>query len=199
MTGQSRTVQSLNIAAAAGLVALPALGALSIYASNFVPSSLTVTCAEWLAIGTGVLYAVFFVGVGEVGWDSRNPKVAAVMRTGGVAARWYVRVPLMTLVYFGFAWVSFSTAVPWIVNGMLGSESSMAVEIDGWQDANWSRAGAQCARPTVRGVPFGMLGRHALCVPSTEKARFRAGSPVILHGRASILGITPESYRVLDQ
>lgn len=91
----------------------------------------------------------------------------------------------MTLVYFGFAWASFSSALPWIFNGVLRSDKSMTVEIDGWHNASASRAGIQCARPTLRGIPFGMLGRGALCVPSPDKSKFKAGASMILYGRAS--------------
>ena len=198
-TVRSRTVRYLNLAAAVGLLAFPVLGMLSLFFSNFVPSALTVACARWLAICTGVFYGLFFIGIGEFGWDINNPKVATVMQTGGASARWYVRVPLMALVYFGFAWASFSTALPWMANGVLGSDKSMTVEIDGWQDANWSRAGRQCARPTLRGIPFGMLGRRAICVPDPNKAKFKAGTSMVLYGRASAFGISPERYRIVNQ
>ena len=120
------------------------------------------------------------------------------MRTGGANARWYVRVPLMALVYFGFAWASFSSALPWMVNGVLGSDKSMTVAIDGWQDANWSRAGRQCARPTLRRIPFGMLGRRAICVPDPNKAKFKVGASMVLYGRESAFGISPKSYRIVN-
>jgi hypothetical protein len=194
----SRTVRCLNLAAAVGMLAFPVLGMLSLFGSNFVPSPLTVACARWLAICTGVFYGAFFIGIREFGWNINNPKVAAAMQTGGASARWYVRVPLMAVVYFGFAWASFSTALPWMVNGVLGSDKSMTVEIDGWQDANWSRAGMQCARPTLRGIPFGMLGRRAICVPDPNKSKFKAGASMVLYGRGSAFGISPKSYRIVN-
>jgi len=195
---RSRTVRYFNLAAAAGMLAFPILGMLSLFFSNFVPSPLTVACARCLAICTGVFYGLFFIGIKEFGWNTNNPKVAAIMQTGGANAKWYVRVPLMALVYFGFAWASFSSALPWMVNGVLGSDKSMTVEIDGWQDANWSRAGRQCARPTLRGIPFGMLGRRAICVPDPNKSTFKAGASMVLYGRGSAFGISPKSYRIVN-
>jgi hypothetical protein len=180
------------------MLAFPVLGMLSLFGSNFVPSAMTVACARCLAIGTGLFYGVFFIGIREFGWNSNNPGVAAVMREGGATAKWYVRAPSMALVYFGFAWASFSSALPWMLNGVLGTDKSMTVEIDGWQDANWSRAGIQCARPTLRGIPFGMLGRRAICVPEPNKAKFKAGATMILYGRASAFGISPERYRIVN-
>jgi hypothetical protein len=170
---------------------------LSLYASNFVPSGLTVASARWLATCTGVFYGAFFIGIGDFGWSRNNPKVAAIMQTGGAIARWYVRVPLMALLYFGFAWMSFSSALPWMLNGVIGSDKSMTVEIDGWQDTFWSRAGRQCARPTLRGIPFGMVGHRALCAPNQDKSKFKVGAAMVLYGRASAFGISPERYRIL--
>jgi hypothetical protein len=180
------------------MLAFPAMGMLSIFVSTFVPSALTVACARCLAICTGVFYGVFFIGIREFGWDMNNPKVAAVMQTGGSIAKWYVRVPLMALVYFGFAWLSFSSALPWMLNAVLGSDNSTTVVIDGWQDASWSRAGKQCARPSLRGIPFGMLGGGALCVPNQNKSKFKAGASMVLYGRVSVFGISAERYRLLD-
>ena len=194
-----RTVRCLGIVASVGLLAFPILGMVSIYVSNFVPSASTVACARWLAICTGIFYGVFFIGIGEFGWSLNNPRVAATMQTGGAIARWYVRVPLMAVVYFGFAWASFSSALPWMFNAVLGSDRSITVEIDGWQDASWSRAGRQCARPTLRGIPFGMLGRRAICVPDLDKSKFKAGTSMVLYGRASALGISPDRYRIISR
>jgi hypothetical protein len=198
-TGRSRSVRYLNVAAAVGIAAFAALTVLSLYVSNFVPSGLTVACARWLAICTGVFYGAFFIGIGDFGWSRNNPKVATIMRSGGAIARWYVRVPVMALVYFGFAWASFASALPWMLNGVLGSDNSMTVEIDGWHDAVWSRAGIQCARPTLRGIPFGMLGGRALCEWNPDKSKFSAGASMVLYGRASAFGISPERYRILGR
>jgi len=197
--GRSKTARFLNATAAVGMLAFAVLGMLSLFVSNFVPSQLTVVCARWLAISTGIFYVVFFVGIGNFGWSLNNPKIAAVMQTGSASVRWYVRVPLMSIVYFGFAWATFSSGLPWVFNGVLGSDTSMTVEVDGWENASWSRAGIQCARPTLRGIPFGMLGRGALCVPNPDKSKFKVGASMILYGRASAFGISPASYRILDR
>jgi hypothetical protein len=199
-TGMSRAVRCLSLAAAVGFLAFPVPGMLSVYVSNFVPSALTVACARWLAICTGVFYGVFFIGIGELGWNTYNSSVAAVMQKGGVTtSRWYVRAPVMALVYFGFAWASFSSALPWMINGVLGSDKSMTVEIDGWRNITWSRPGKQCARPTLHGIPFGMLSSRAICVPDPDKSKFKAGASLVLYGRASALGISPEHYRIVNR
>jgi hypothetical protein len=199
-TGVSRAARCLRLAAAVGFLVFPVLGMLSFYIINFVPSALTVACAQWLAIATGVFYGVFFIGIEELRWNTNNPSAAAVMqKKGGATSRWYVRAPLMALVYFGFAWASFSSALPWMINGVLGSDKSMTVEIDGWRNASWSRAGKQCARPTLRGIPFGMLGGRAICVPDPDKSKFKAGASLVLYGRASALGISPQHFRIVNR
>jgi hypothetical protein len=195
----SRAIRSLNLAGALGMLALPIMGLLSVFLSDFVPSALTVAYARVLAIGTGAFYGLFFVGIGHFGWDTNNPGVAAVMQSRSSLAKCYVRVPLTALVFFGFAWMSLSSALPWMINAVLGSDNSITVVIDGWQNTSWSRAGSQCARPTLRGVPFGMLGRGALCVPYQERIKFKAGASMTLYGRSSVFGISPTRYRLLDR
>jgi hypothetical protein len=60
------------------------------------------------------------------------------------------------------------------------------------------QTGAVNARPTLRGIPFGMLGRRAICVPDPNKSKFKAGASMVLYGRASVFGISPKSYHLVN-
>ena len=199
IVGTTRLLRYLSVAAAAGIIGLIPLAIVSLLVSDFVPSALTVCCAKVLGIAFGIFYGVFFFGFKGFGWDATNPIIAAGIPTGSAIAKRYVRVPLMALVYFGFAWLSFSSALPWMLNSIIGTENSRTVVVDGWLDASWSfRGGTQCARPTVTGIPFGMLGRRALCVPKSEKTKLKPGASIVLYGRTSAWGISPVRYRLVE-
>ena len=174
-------------------------GAASLFASNFVPSHLTVLLTMAASVLVGVFYAAFFLGVGHFGWDLSNPRVRAAIEQSPKLSKVYVRIPLMTMVFAGAAWLSFSNALPWALTAAVGRRGSMTVVVSGWQDAFYSaRAGHSCARPTLRGVPFMMVGRYALCVGDQfKRADFPPGTSLSLIGRVSSLGIVPDHYRVI--
>ena len=194
-------VRRMNLAASCGIVILILGGLASLYGSSFVPSHLTVQLTKAMAILVGLFYAAFFLGVGHFGWDESNPKVRAAIQQSPKVAKAYIRVPLMALVLAGAAWMSFSSAFPWALTAAGGRDGSMTVVVDGWQDAFYSsRAGHSCAKPTLHGVPFMMMGRYALCVGDQyNQSDFPPGTSLALFGRVSALGIIPDHYRVVSR
>jgi hypothetical protein len=168
----------------------------SVFISSFVPSPFTVALAKIAALLAAVFYGAFFFGIGHFGWDFRNPKVLEAMRSNRILATTYLRVPLMACMMGGFAWMGFSAALPWALNGVFGKVGTLEVVIGGWQDSFYgARSGKQCARPTIAGVPFMMLGRNALCVGNHHTAAdFPVGATMVLYGRVSIFGIDPNRY-----
>jgi hypothetical protein len=44
-----------------------------------------------------------------------------------------------------------------------------------------------------------MLGGRALCEWNPDKSKFSAGASMVLYGRASAFGISPERYRILGR
>jgi hypothetical protein len=140
-----------------------------LFYSDFVPSPLTVTMTPILASVVGLFYGVFFVGVGGFGWNSRRPEIVAYSHEHPAMAKPYIRAPFMSLVFFMFAWLSFAAAVPYALNLVVGREGTMSVVIGGWEAWSYSlKSGTSCARPTLQGVPFFMLGRRALCAPQSR-------------------------------
>jgi hypothetical protein len=194
----SPRVRMLNRAFSWGMLALSIMGLYSIFLSNFVPAPTTVAVAKVLTSAVGVSYAVFFVGFEQFGWDPQNPKVVAAVAQRPILGKVYVRAPFMAVVFAGFAWMSFSNVLPLALTAIVGKQGSMAVVVKGWERASFSgRSGSSCARPTLDGVPFGMLGRQALCVgDQRSESDFPPGSTLLLVGRASALGIIPDRYRV---
>lgn len=194
-------IRRLNTAASCGMLVLIAGGLVSLFASNFVPSPVTVRITLAASILVGLFYGVFFFGVGHFGWDKSNPKVRAAIQRSPRMAKAYLRVPLMALVFAGSAWVSFSNVFPWALTAAIGGSGSMTVVVDGWQDAFYSvRAGHSCARPTLRDVPFMTMGRYALCVGDQfRRSDFPPGTSLSLIGRVSSLGIVPYRYRVISR
>lgn len=191
-------VRRLNQIAAGGMVLLLVGGLLSLFASNFVPSHMTVQMAKSAALLGGLFYGLFFIGIGHFGWDETNPKVRAAMQQNPKLGKAYIRVPLTAAAFAGFAWLSFSNGLPWALNAAIGRRGAMTVIVDGWQNAFYSsRVGHSCARPTLRGIPFMMVGRYALCVGDQHKpSDFPPGTSLYLIGRVSALGIAPDHYRV---
>lgn len=194
-------VRRLNLAASWGMMILILGGLASLYASSFVPSHLTVRLTKVVAMLVGLFYGAFFLGVGHFGWDTSNPKVRAAIQQSPQVAKAYVRVPLMTMVFAGAAWMSFSSAFPWALTAAIGRRGSMTVVVDGWQGAFYSsRAGHSCAKPTLHDVPFMMMGRYALCVGDRYKqSDFPPGTSLSLIGRVSPFGVVPDHYRVISR
>lgn len=194
-------MRRVNLAASCGIVILLLGGLASLYASSFVPSQLTVRITKAAAVLVGLFYGVFFLGVGHFGWDESNPKVRAAIQQSPRMAKAYIRVPLMAMVFAGSAWMSFSSAFPWALTAAIGTHGSMPVVVNGWQDSFYgSRAGHSCAKPTLHGVPFMMMGRHALCVGDQYKpSDFPPGTSLSLIGRVSLFGIIPDHYRVISR
>lgn len=195
------SVQRLNLAASWGMAILVVAGFASLFASSFVPSHLTVQLTKTLAILVGLFYGVFFLGVGHFGWDKSNPKIGAAIQQNPNIARAHIRVPLMAVVFAGSAWMSFSNVFPWALTAATGRRGSMIVVVDGWQDAFYSlRVGHSCAKPTLRDVPFMMIGRYALCVGDQhEQSDFPPGTSLSLIGRVSPFGIIPDRYQVVSR
>lgn len=193
-------VRRVNLAASWIMVILILGGLASLHASSFVPSHLTVLITKAAAILAGLFYGVFFLGVGHFGWDRSNPKIRAAIQQSPKVAKAYIRVPLMAMVFAGSAWLSFSSAFPWALTAAIGGHGSMTVVVAGWQDAFYSpRAGHSCAKPTLRDVPFMMMGRYALCVGDQYKqADFPPGTSLSLIGRVSPFGIIPDRYRFIS-
>jgi hypothetical protein len=191
----------LNTVASGGMLALIAGALASLFASNFVPSHLIVQITKAASILAGLFYATFFFGIGHFGWDQSNPKVRAAIQQSPKIAKIYVRVPLMAMVFAGAAWMAFSNAYPWALTAALGARGSMTVMVSGWQDAFYSpRSGHSCAKPTLRDVPFMMMGRYALCVGDQfRRSDFPPGTSLSLIGRVSTLGVIPDHYRVISR
>ena len=185
-----------NRVAGWGILAFAILALNSLFISSFVPSSFTVAFAKIAALVAALFYGAFFFGIGHFGWDLRSPKVLEAMHRNRIAATPYLRVPLMACVMGGFAWMGFSAALPWALNAVFGKVGTMDVVIGGWQDSFYgARSGQQCARPTIAGVPFMMLGRNALCVGNDHAAAdFPVGAKMVLYGRVSVFGIDPNRY-----
>lgn len=203
LTGRPKppaAIRRLNVATSWGMLVLPIMGMFSLFYSDFVPSPLTVTMTQILASVVGLFYGVFFVGLGGFGWNSRKPEIVAYSHEHPAMAKPYIRAPFMSLVFFMFAWLSFAAAVPYALNLVVGREGTMSVVIGGWEDWSYSlKSGTSCARPTLQGVPFFMLGRRALCVPQSRgKDSFPKGTSMILMGRVSALGISPTRFQVLE-
>jgi hypothetical protein len=196
-----RIVRRLNQMAAGGMLVLSLGGLVSLFASNFVPSHMTVQIAKSAALLAGLFYGLFFLGIGHFGWDESNPRVTVAIEQNPKATKVYIRVPLMLAVSAGFAWMSFSTVFPWALNAAIGRPGTMIVIVDGWQNAFYgSRVGHSCAKPTLRGIPFMMMGRYALCVGDQHKpSDFLRGTSLSLMGRVSALGIAPDHYRVISR
>jgi hypothetical protein len=180
------------------MLGLSITGLYSIFLSNFVPAPTTVSVAKVLTSVVGLSYAVFFVGFEQFGWDPQNPKVMAAVAQRPILGKVYVRAPFMAAVFAGFAWMSFSNVLPLALTAIVGKQGSMAVVVKGWERASFSlRSGSSCARPTLDGVPFGMLGRNALCVGDQHsESDFPPGGTLLLLGRVSALGIIPDRYRI---
>lgn len=194
------SIRRLNLIAGWGMAALIFSGFVSVVASDFVPSHLTVQLTKIASILVGLFCGVFFLGVGHFGWDKANPKVRAAMQQSPRLAHAYVRVPLMAGVLAGFTWMSFSNVLPWAATAVIGRRGTMTVIVDGWQGEFYSRSGRSCAKPTLRGVPFMMMGRYALCVGDQYKqSDFPPGTSLVLIGRVSLLGVMPDHYRVVSR
>lgn len=194
-------VRRLNKVASWAILILSLAGIVSFSFSNFVPSHITVQVAKAMTLVIGTFYGLFFHGVGHFGWDKRNPAIRAYAEEHRKMAKAYVRVPFMAAVFAGFAWISFANVFPWMINAAIGERGTMIVMVDGWESASYSfRGGHSCARPTVRGIPFAMLGRRALCVGDQRRqSDFPSGTSLALIGRVSALGIAPDHYRVLSR
>jgi hypothetical protein len=194
----SPRVQMVNRAFGWGMLGLSISGLYSIFLSNFVPAPTTVSVAKVLTSVVGLSYAVFFVGFEQFGWDPQNPKVMAAVAQRPILGKVYVRAPFMAAVFAGFAWMSFSNVLPLALTAIVGKQGSMAVVVKGWERASFSlRSGSSCARPTLDGVPFGMLGRNALCVGDQHsESDVPPGGTLLLLGRVSALGIIPDRYRI---
>lgn len=191
----------INQLAIWGMLILSLAGLLSLFFSNFVPSHITVQVAKAAAFLIGLFYGFFYWGVGHFGVDMRNPKGRAYMEQHPKLAKKYIRVPVGAFLFAGFAWMSFSNVFPWVLNAAIGGRGTMVVVVDGWEGASYSTRGSHfCAKPMLRGVPFGMMGMHALCVGDQyRKSDFPLGTSLDLIGRVSALGIAPGHYRVLSR
>jgi hypothetical protein len=200
ITSANPIIRRVNTLAGWGILALAVMGLISLYGNNFVPSPAIVHVTELLTVAAGLFYAIFFLGVGRFGWDTQNPKVIAATQQLPLISKAYIRVPLMFLVLAGFAWMSFSNALPWALNAAIGQEGAMTVVVRGWQPAFYARFRHYCAKPTIEHVPFGMLGRRSLCVGDQHKSsEFPPGTVLSLSGRASAFGISPDKYRIVSR
>jgi len=174
-------------------------GVVSLWGSDFVPSVATVFVAVVSAGIVGTFYGAFFSGIHGFGWSDERPAAHDALRRYKVFRNPFVRGLFMGLVFFCFAWLSFSSAFPWVLNMVAGSQGTMIAVVDGWQESSHSARSRQCSRPTLRHVPFGMLGRYALCFnySSADRSALTPGTPVELSGRRSWFGVSPTGVSLL--
>lgn len=175
-----------------------ALGGLyTLWFSRFVPSRSTLTFSYGMAVLAGLIYGAFTLGVGGFGWDPESPRVMDAVRKSPWLRKAYLRVPLMSLVFAGFSQATFSDCVPAVLNAVSGSQGTMTLTVSGWRRGGYvSRAGWQCPRPTVRELPDFLIPLHAMCPLHPEESSFPVGARIVLHGRASVFGISPTSVTV---
>ena len=165
--------------------------------STFVPSVLTMKIAYGMGVFTAVLIGIFFLGIGGFGWDPRSARVADAIRTSPMLGKTYLRVPFMSLLMGFFAVPAFYGCIPGILNSLVGSQGTMTVTIDGWQNASYSfRSGHQCARPTVAGIPELLMPQHAFCPLNAKPSMYPVGAHIILYGTESVFGIYPTRFRI---
>jgi hypothetical protein len=167
--------------------------------SDFVPAPDIVVVAQVLSLVSAVFYGAFALGIGEFGFNRRLPRTSAFLVDNPSTANPAGRVVPMALVMACFAWVAFSAGIPSLLNLVVGGPGTMTVIVKGWEGSESMRRGSTCPKPTVRGVPYLMLGGQALCTHEAMKDRLPPGTELLLIGRVSPLGISATEFHTVSR
>jgi hypothetical protein len=165
-------------------LSMAVLGLVGMFIGNVAPSLLVQRVA---VIGSIAMAAYFFVAWFKPPnafvpkWDEQMARRSRLLRSS------WRRAPFMAAIGLMMAYISLSTAWPWLYTSAFGHAGEAYFVVSGWESFR-----GQCARPRLEEMPFLLFSRRTFCFGDELRGKVPVGTVIRITGQQSALGIIPE-------